>query len=115
MAEITWPDIALPDYGTTQDVEDTSIQSTFEDGTVQGRRKFTKSRKTWVLKWDAMPLDDYNRLIDFLQNTVHFAASTFLWTSPIDQKKYTVRFAAKEEFTTVAVKRMSGSITLKEA
>ena len=32
---IKWPDVTLPSYGTTEDVEDTSIRSTFEDGTIQ--------------------------------------------------------------------------------
>ena len=41
---IKWPDVTLPSYGTTEDVEDTSIRSTFEDGTIQARRKYTKSR-----------------------------------------------------------------------
>ena len=111
---IQWPDIEKPDYGTTVDVEDTSIRSTFEDGTVQARRKFTKSRKTFVLKWENMKMSDYNKLIDFLQNKVYFSAIAFNWQSPIDNKIYNVRYADKEVFTTKAVNRMPGSITLQE-
>lgn len=111
---IKWPDVTLPSYGTTEDVEDTSICSTFEDGTIQARRKYTKSRKTWVLKWDNMPYSEYVTLMDFLQNTVYFSAKPFEWTSPIDGKTYVVRFAEKEAFTSKAVNQMTGSITIRE-
>ena len=111
---IKWPDDTLPSYGTTEDVEDTSIRSTFEDGTIQARRKYTKSRKTWVLKWDNMPYSEYVTLMDFLQNTVYFSAKPFEWTSPIDGKTYVVRFAEKEAFTSKAVNQMTGSITIRE-
>ncbi|WP_308536882.1 hypothetical protein [uncultured Megasphaera sp.] len=111
---IKWPDVTLPSYGTTEDVEDTSIRSTFEDGTIQARRKYTKSRKTWVLKWDNMPYSEYVTLMDFLQNTVYFSAKPFEWTSPIDSKTYVVRFAEKEAFTSKAVNQMTGSITIRE-
>lgn len=111
---IKWPDVTLPSYGTTEDVEDTSIRSTFEDGTIQARRKYTKSRKTWVLKWDNMPYSEYVTLMDFLQNTVYFSAKPFEWTSPIDGNTYVVRFAEKEAFTSKAVNQMTGSITIRE-
>lgn len=111
---IKWPDVTLPSYGTTEDVEDTSIRSTFEDGTIQARRKYTKSRKTWVLKWDNMPYSEYVTLMDFLQNTVYFSAKPFEWTSPIDGKTYVVRFSEKEPFTSKAVNQMTGSITIRE-
>jgi hypothetical protein len=111
---IKWPDVTLPSYGTTEDVEDTSIRSTFEDGTIQARRKYTKSQKTWVLKWDNMPYSEYVTLMDFLQNTVYFSAKPFEWTSPIDGKTYVVRFAEKEAFTSKAVNQMTGSITIRE-
>lgn len=111
---LTWPSITAPAYGTTEDVEDTSLRSTFEDGTTQARRKFTKSRKTWVLKWDSLPYKEYNTLMDFLQNKTYFSAKPFNFTSPIDGKTYTCRFVEKEAFETVAVNMMSGSITIRE-
>lgn len=110
----TWPSITAPAYGTTEDVEDTSIRSTFEDGTVQARRKYTKSRKTWVLRWDSLTYTEYVTLMDFLQNTIYFSAKAFNWTSPIDGKTYVCRFVEKEAFTSKAVNTMSGSITIRE-
>jgi hypothetical protein len=52
--------------------------------------------------------------MDFLQNTVFFTALPFSWLSPIDGKTYTVRYAGKEEFTTLEGERVAGSITLTE-
>lgn len=78
---LTWPSITAPAYGTTEDVEDTSLRSTFEDGTTQARRKFTKSRKTWVLKWDSLPYKEYNTLMDFLQNKTYFRRN-LLFSNP---------------------------------
>jgi hypothetical protein len=114
MAELSWPDILNPSYGTTIDVEDTSLTSSMSDGVVQGRRKFTKSRKTWELKWDALPTAQYLTLMDFIQNTVYFAALSFSWTCPLDGKTYTVRYSGKDKFETKAVGRLSGSISLTE-
>lgn len=112
---ITFPDSLMqPSFGTTVDVEDTSIVSKMEDGSGIGRRKFTKSRKTWKLVWNAMPTSQYNTLMNFLQNTVYFAALTFQFTSPLDEVTYTARYISKEEFTTKEVNQVSGSITLTE-
>ncbi len=111
---LKWPDITPPSYGSTEDVEDTSIRSIFEDGTVQARRKYTKSRKTWVLKWDNLPYAEYVTLMDFLQNKSYFSAKPFEWVSPIDGKTYTARFVEKEAFTSKAVNMMTGSITIRE-
>lgn len=114
MAIPVWPDIPNPSYGTTVDMEDTSLVSSMEDGMVQARRKFTKSRKTWKLRWNGLPKADYLTLADFLQNTAFFAAVAFTWVCPLDGKTYTVRYAGKEEFETINFGRLSGSITLTE-
>lgn len=112
---ITFPSTIMnPSYGTTIDAEDSSIVSKMEDGSVVGRRKFTKSRNTWKLQWDALPKEQYNTLFDFLKNTVYFAALPFQWTNPLDGVTYTVRYSAKEEFTTKAVNVLSGSISITE-
>ena len=43
-----------------------------------------------------------------------FSAKPFEWVSPIDGKTYTVRLVEKEAFTSKAVNRMTGSITIRE-
>ena len=71
--------------------EDNSITSQFEDGTVQSRRKFTKSRTTWNLKWGSMKQSDFLVLENFIKNVAHFKANVFNWTNPIDNVVYSVR------------------------
>ena len=54
MANLKFPSsIIRPSYGSTVDYEDISIRSKMENGVVKARRKFTKSRKTWLLRWFA--------------------------------------------------------------
>lgn len=112
---IVFPDIIKPSYGTTIDPEDTSLLTKMDDGSQVGRRKFTKSRISWKLKWDAITKSDYLILSDFLRNTVYFSALTFKWICPLDNTTYTVRYTAKEEFETKDVNTLTGSITLTEA
>lgn len=114
MANLKFPDIQEPSYGSTVDLEDTSIKSKMENGTIKARRKFTKSRKTWVLKWDNLPMADYLILARFLTDTCFFAAIPFEWKSFTDGKTYLVRFQDKEKFEPVKIGYMSGSITLQE-
>ena len=51
---LVFPEIANPDYPFTLVPEDNSISSTFEDGTVQSRVKFTRSRDSYQLTWSNM-------------------------------------------------------------
>jgi hypothetical protein len=85
-----------------------------ENGVVKARRKFTKSRKTWLLRWDSLPEADYLILMRFLTNECYFSAVPFEWECFTDGKTYLVRFADKEKFETKAVGYYSGSITLQE-
>ena len=89
---ITFPStIPNPEYPLKVDHEDNSITSKFEDGTVQSRLKFTKSRKTFTLKWSSMAQADYDDLEEFIVNTVKHAALIFEWTNPTDNVTYNVR------------------------
>lgn len=115
MANLKFPtSIRKPSYGSTVDYEDISIRSKMENGVVKARRKFTKSRKTWLLRWDSLPEADYLILMRFLANECYFSAVPFEWECFADGKTYLVRFADKEKFETKAVGYYSGSITLQE-
>lgn len=79
---IYFPNISKPQYPLDIELEDTSISSKFEDGTVQSRRKFTRSRDTFTVKWEALPKSEFDTLINFIKNTIKFKANTFYWTNP---------------------------------
>lgn len=83
--------IPNPEYPFRVEHEDNSITSKFEDGIVQSRLKFTKSRKTWTLKWNGLKQTDYATLEDFIVNDAKHAANAFNWTNPINNTTYEVR------------------------
>lgn len=80
-----------PSYPLDEEYEDTSITSKFEDGSMQSRRKFTRSRKKFSLKWESLTQEEFVIIRDFIINEAHFAANIFEWTNPVDNKVYYVR------------------------
>lgn len=91
MSTLTFPSIEPPVYPLEEQYEDNSISSAMEDGTVTGRRKFTKSRTTWTLKWTALPDSDHTLLMDFIRKTVYFKSLSFAWTNPQTETTHEVR------------------------
>lgn len=111
---LVFPEIANPDYPFTLVPEDNSISSTFEDGTVQSRVKFTRSRDSYQLTWSNMSADDFNKLFNFIKNEAHFKALTFQWTNPLTGDTHEVRCM---EFTNLSNTRLnfwSARIKLQE-
>lgn len=97
---MNFPNISPPEYPLEEELEDNSITSTFEDGTVQSRKKFTRSRTTWKLTWGAMPQDEWDTLKNFIKNQCHFQAVVFDWNDPFGGGTHSVR-----------VKSVSASLT----
>ena len=92
MSAITFPtSIPNPEYPFKVEHEDNSITSKFEDGTVQSRLKFTKSRKTWTLQWKGLSQTNYTTLENFVVNQAKHAANIVQWTCPTDNTTYNVR------------------------
>jgi phage-related protein len=111
---LVFPKIANPDYPFTVEPEDNSISSTFEDGTVQSRLKFTRSRDSYQLTWSNMSADDFKKLFSFIKNEAHFRALTFQWTNPLTGDTHEVRCM---EFTNLSNTRLnfwSARIKLQE-
>lgn len=87
-----WPStISNPEYPLEEEYEDTSITSKFEDGSVQARPKFTRSRDTYKLHWGGMPTSEYTVLKDFVKNQAKFSAVDFTWTHPESGETHDVR------------------------
>lgn len=83
--------IPNPEYPFKVEYEDNSITSKFEDGTVQSRLKFTKSRRTWTLKWNGLKQVYYDTLEDFIVNSAKHQANVFNWTIPTTETTVSVR------------------------
>ena len=110
----TFPDIQKPSFPLDDEIEDSTIRSEMDDGTVVTRLRFTKIRHTYTLNWDALPDADYQELVTFLTETVKMGALSFSWTNPRDSTVHTVRLKSMGKFSGKAVNIWSGSITLQE-
>ena len=79
---ISFPNISRPSYPLNIDTENNSLMSKFEDGTVQSRPKFTRSRRTFTVKWNGLPNKEYLILDKFIRETVKYSSETFSWVNP---------------------------------
>ena len=85
-----WPNVIIPEtIPVVHNLEQFKTQ--FSSGYVQSRKRFTRSRKQWVLNWPVMPVADLNTIIAFFDTNI---GGTFLWTSPVDAVEYEVRFSS---------------------
>ena len=87
---LVFPTISTPNYPLKLSPENNSIKSTFEDGSVQARRKFTRSRQKWTLTWNSLPQSEFDTLDNFIRNQACFSANSFTWTNPIDSTTHEV-------------------------
>ena len=106
--------IPEPDYPLTITLEDNSISSKFEDGTVQSRRKFTRSRSTYNIQWNSLETEHVKVLLDFIKNKIHFKALTFLWKNPITGEVKEVRCMEVADPQMRFINRWSVSMKLQE-
>lgn len=116
---INFPNISKPSYPLSIETENNSLTSKFEDGTVQSRPKFTRSRRTFTVKWNDLPNNEYLVLDNFIRNVVNYSAETFLWVNPAtyllsEQETIEVRInnVGKAEMSTLD--RWSVELTLQE-
>lgn len=83
--------ITNPSYPLGVEYENTSIMSNFENGYVQSRRKFTRSRRKFSLTWNKIKNEEYQIISDFIVNVAQFSANAFYWKNPVDNVVYFVR------------------------
>jgi hypothetical protein len=114
---LQFPDMAQPVYPLDENYEDVGLAAGFEDGSEQSRAKFTRSRRTWVLRWTALPDADYQVLMDFWCNRAKGKSEKFEWRHPLrasDAQPCLVRFVEKKNFQLLAGNVWSGEVTLRE-
>lgn len=113
-----------PGYPFDCEYENNSIVSKFEDGSQQSRRKFTRSRRKWTLKWTRLTREEYLTLFTFITQTVNFSALSFNWINADSKDDMTqgvatpetveVRITKVGKFTNEALHFWSGEIELTE-
>ena len=100
---LSFPDIMKPSYPLGQEIEDNSLRSKFDDGSMQSRRKFTRSRAKYIVTWDSLPQKEYDILYNFITKEIFYSAVSFLWTNPATEKEIEVRLTnvTDVELTTI--------------
>lgn len=115
MTGLVFPsDIVSPSWPFTVEYEDTSITSKFEDGSMQSRSKFTRSRRKWNLKWKNISQTDFDKLMDFVVNTAKFAAHSFMWLVPDTDTRVEVRITSVGKWSNDDTVYWNGSLELTE-
>ncbi|MBQ9572336.1 MAG: hypothetical protein IJR22_02960 [Acidaminococcaceae bacterium] len=123
--KIYFPDITAPSWPFDEEPEDTSITSKFEEGSMQSRSKFTRSRRKWTLKWKNIPRKEYLILMHFIKHVVKFSAKSFYWinTDSIDndyqylnpyQEEVEVRITNVGKWSNENLHYWSGTLELTE-
>lgn len=97
---IYFPNISAPSYPLKVKIENNSLASKFEDGTLQSRPKFTRSRRTFTVSWQSLKQEEYLILDDFIRNVVRYSAETFYWKNPAT---YNIRNGIGEEYVEVRI------------
>ena len=103
-----------PSYPMDVEFEDTSVSSKFEDGSVQSRPKFTRSRDTFKVTWKRLKMAEYNTLINFVKNVAKFKANAFTWHNPDTGKDVVVRINAITNVQLVELEYHSVTLELQE-
>jgi hypothetical protein len=120
MTNINFPsNITPPAWPFECEYENNSLITKFEDGSQQSRRKFTRSRRKWTLKWNHIPRSEYLTLMTFISQTVSFSARSFNWvnTDSLDDahpETVEVRITHVGKWTNDALHYWSGTIELTE-
>lgn len=112
---MNFPTIDKPPYGgISEEYEDNSLISEFEDGSQQSRKKFTRSRRTFKLAWKILTDTEYRTLRNFIVNQACHAANVFNWTHPLTNEVVEVRCIEFPAWKAIAEGYWSGELTLKE-
>ena len=106
--------IQTPDYPFKPKREDTSIASTFEDGSVQARTKFTRSRRTFTVTWNKLSQDQFVILDDFITNQAKFKANSFTWINPATNESIEVYCDEYQEPSLTEINYYNITLVLKE-
>ena len=107
-------DIPNPAYPLKITRENNVIRSSSDAGYTITRRKYTKTRKTYELKWTALKSSLRNMLIDFYDSKTQSGALSFIWKYPVTNEEIEVRFTQPPEESLTAPNLYSISCSVME-
>lgn len=94
-------------------VADPTIRSTFENGAIATRKKFTKTPKTWEFKYSSVSNDDKEILEAFERDIVAYGGLSFNWIDPIVDVSHEVKFANLIKYSLENTQFMTWTLTIK--
>ena len=109
----TFPTIECEGFPIATQTEDPAIRTPFENGSEQTRARFTRLRRTWTLKWNAMTNAQHDTLLTFW-GTVNGGTTAFDWTNPYDDATYEVRFNSPIKETWINPDHWAIEVEIKE-
>lgn len=89
-----------PSYPLDETYVDDVIKTPTEAGYEQRRPRFTKRKKTFVVRYNILPNADKALIDNFYKDTLK-GADSFIWTHPLTGTNYTVVFEQPPSFTLV--------------
>lgn len=89
-----FPNIKLPNFPLDETPQDPGMRSPMENGSVVSRARYTRTRRTFSLRWSSLPNADKETLFDFYDNEIRGSSQTFNWTHPETSKPYVVRMTS---------------------
>lgn len=89
-----------PSFPLPEEKEDTTIKSKSEAGYVQTRRRFTRERMSFAVKYEMLPNADKDAIGDHVDG-VYGGVSSFNWTHPITGTAYVMRYDKRPKFEPV--------------
>lgn len=111
---INFPAISSPSWPITRIREDNMLRSQMENGIVQTRPKFTRTKDGWELEWKAMSNTDHSTFVTFFETTLSNGALSFNWTHPITNVTKEYRIEAPPEESNYDLTWWTVSFTIKE-
>jgi hypothetical protein len=104
----TWPSIAVPAFGLTEQLYKRQIRTEFESGAVQSRPAFSLAKRRWPdLGWNALPNADLSTLQTFFDTN---QGGQFTWVHPITSVSYECRFSGDSLDLQVVEKTSDGYV-----
>jgi hypothetical protein len=107
-----------PVMDDTEELEDPTIRTEFENGLVESRLRFKPQRSTFAFGFRLLTPQDRDILKTFYNSTAEAGANMFLWVHPETGDEHTVRFTRAVRFAAMGWagggKRYSASCEVRE-
>lgn len=79
-----------PVFPIASSPDDPSLRDDFENGMAQTRAKYTRIRRRWTIKYNALTIAQRNTLYAFYLSVLG-GSEAFEWENPEDDETYVVR------------------------